>query len=135
VKSPCYCINIRRTAGAVTAYYDEMLAPSGLTVNQYSILLNLARLGESSVNGLADYVGLERTTLVRNVKPLLDRGYIEDASPSGARNRRLSVSGVGMRCITAAEPLWEKAQKAIDEKIGTGNVRLLNDLLWKIENM
>jgi DNA-binding MarR family transcriptional regulator len=130
---PCYCIKVRRVARIVTAYYDDFLAPSGLTVNQYSLLVNLEKLGESNVSELANYVGLERTTLVRNIKPLLERRYVQDASRVEARDCRLSVTAVGREALSVAMPLWEKAQKGIDDKIGAGNMKVLNELLGGLE--
>lgn len=65
MKRACYCINLRRMNARVTEYYDRMLAPSGLTVSQFSLLKNLDRMGECSVTGLAKAVELERSTLAR----------------------------------------------------------------------
>jgi DNA-binding MarR family transcriptional regulator len=132
-KGTCYCINLRRAAGAVTAYYDRILIPSSLTVNQYSLLLNLKKLGESNINGLADCVGLERTTLIRNIKPLLDRGYISNVPWTGARDRRLLVTDAGTEALAVAAPLWKEAQNQVSKKLGAVNVELLNELLWELE--
>jgi DNA-binding MarR family transcriptional regulator len=131
----CYCIKVRKIARIMTAYYDKLLAPSGLTLNQYSLLVNLGRLGESNVSELAHYVGLERTTLVRNLRPLLEKGHIRDASRTGARDCRLSVTEVGQEALKIARPLWEKAQKGIDDKIGADNVKLLDELLNGLETL
>jgi DNA-binding MarR family transcriptional regulator len=132
---PCYCIKVRRAARIVTTYYDKFLAPSGLTVNQYCLLVNLEKHGESNVSELANYVGLERTTLVRNIKPLLERGYALDASRAEARDCRLSVTAIGREALSVAVPLWEKAQKSIDDKIGAGNIKVLNELLGELETL
>jgi DNA-binding MarR family transcriptional regulator len=132
---PCYCVKVRRVARIVTAYYDKVLAPSGLTVNQYSLLVNLEKLGESNVSELANYVGLERTTLVRNIKPLLERGYAQDASRPEARDCRLSVTAIGRGLLSVATPLWKKAQKGIDDKIGAGNIKILNELFGELETL
>jgi DNA-binding MarR family transcriptional regulator len=134
-KSICYCINLRRAAGSVTACYDRILSPSGLTINQYSLLVNLKRLGESNISGLADCVGLERTTLIRNIRPLLDRGYISDVPRTGARDRCLLVTDAGTEALDAAAPLWKDAQDRVNEKIGAVNVELLNKLLWELETL
>jgi DNA-binding MarR family transcriptional regulator len=132
---PCYCFKVRRVARIVTAYYDKFLAPSGLTVNQYSLLVNLEKLGESNVSELANYVGLERTTLVRNIKPLLERGYVQDASRVEARDCRLSVTAIGREVLNVAMPLWEKAQKGIEDKIGAVNIKVLNELFGDLERI
>jgi DNA-binding MarR family transcriptional regulator len=99
------------------------------------LLVNLGRLGESNVSELAHYVGLERTTLVRNLRPLLEKGYIRDAARAGARDCRLSVAEIGQEALDTALPLWEKAQKGIDTKIGADNVKLLDELLKGLETL
>ena len=117
-KSICHCINLRRASGLVTAFYDRQLAPAGLTINQFSLLINIKRLNSTSVSDLAAKVGLERTTLVRTLKPLLKAGLIEDLSASGSRNRCLQLSGAGHNRLELAMPLWDTAQKIVEEKMG-----------------
>ena len=80
----CYCRNMRRATSAITDIYDEILKPSGLRVNQFAILINLSRLDECSVSELADVLSLERTSLVRALKPLYDKKLIEDVSAPAA---------------------------------------------------
>jgi DNA-binding MarR family transcriptional regulator len=124
---------MRSAVRALTACYDRILEPSGLTVSQYSLLVNLKRLEESSVKDLADCAGLERTTLVRSVKPLVNNGYVEDISKPGARNRRLRVTEAGLKALDAAAPLWREAQMRVRRKIGADGVKLLSDLLTGLE--
>ena len=41
----CNCINLRRASQAITEFYDEMLAASGLKVSQHLLLKNIKHLG------------------------------------------------------------------------------------------
>lgn len=128
-KSNCYCINLRRAANAVTDTYDRILQPIGLSVNQYSLLNNINRLKACSVSDLADYVGLERTTLVRSLKPLFKMGYIEDISEKGQRNRQLQVTKTGQQILQQGELLWGKAQSELEQKVGKEKLEQLSELL------
>ncbi|AFV02250.1 putative transcriptional regulator [Dehalobacter sp. DCA] len=112
-----------------------MLRSGGLTITQYSLLKNLKRLGVCSTSELAKYVGLERTTLVRNIKPLFQKRFIEDISPEGTRNRQIQVTSTGTKVLELCRPLWEEAQKGIELKIGSENVQLLTQLVAKIEDI
>ena len=134
-KSRCNCINLRRASNAITGYYDHMLGLSGITANQYSLLKNLKRLGVCSTSELAEYVGLERTTLVRTIKPLFQKDFIEDISPEGTRNRQIRVTEIGMHVLDITDPLWNEAQKGVALKIGSENIQLLMALLAKIEDL
>ena len=85
--STCHCIQLRRAASRVTERYDMALAPAGLTVGQYSLLAHLERLEPVSVSRLAEELELERTTLVRTLKPVLARHLVADAAEPGRRSR------------------------------------------------
>ena len=131
-ESECYCTNLRRAAGAVADFYDELLKPSGLTAAQYSLLTNLAKLERANITHWAERVGLERSTLVRNLKPLQERGLVE-ATEGHGKVFRLSESG--QRAIEVAGPLWEQAQAQIENLLGEESLclRLLLRKLSKTE--
>ncbi len=133
--SRCHCINIRRAANIMTDYYDYLLAPYHLTVNQYSLLKNIQRIQPCNVSTLADTVRLERTTLVRNLKPLLEAGLVEDLAPAGTRNRKLVLTDRGNECLEAADSAWQQAQADIELYLGADDLRHLLDTLLKLEKM
>jgi DNA-binding MarR family transcriptional regulator len=114
----CYCISFRRAAKAVTAYYDRMLLNTGITVNQYSLLINLYRTAPCSVSTLAKTMKLDRTTLVRNIKPLVEMGLLQDLAEEGGRDRQLTVTALGIKSLEIAQQRWEKAQAGLKKHIG-----------------
>lgn len=131
-KSKCYCINLRRAANAVSALYDGYLEPTGLSVTQFSLLRNLDRLENCSVSDLASFVGLERTTLVRTLKPLLDQGLVEDTAQAGRRNRSLRLTDEGRHVMELGGPMWDEAQAAVVQRLGEENIPLLEEFLQKL---
>ncbi|MDR1212644.1 MAG: MarR family winged helix-turn-helix transcriptional regulator [Propionibacteriaceae bacterium] len=133
IKSACHCVNLRRAANAVTQHYDRTLAPAGLTLNQYSLLNNLQRAGELSVTGLARRVGLDRTTLTRNLRPLARRGLVEDRAAPGGRDRIYGVTPGGDQALAVASPLWQKAQDAVEERLSRASLAALEESLWLLE--
>lgn len=114
-ESPCYCTNLRRSANAVSDYYDARLRPSGLTAAQYYLLLNLSRLGSANMTRWAEHVGLERSTMVRNIHLLESRGLI---APAEGRGRTFTLSEAGCAALDAAMPLWEGAQRELEGFLG-----------------
>jgi hypothetical protein len=48
---PCNCLALRQATRRVTQLFDEALAPTGLGVNQYSILARLKGDGPSTMDG------------------------------------------------------------------------------------
>lgn len=131
--SPCNCLNIRRASQAITTVYDEFLEPSGLKIGQFSLLKHIDKLGPVSVSELALNIRLDRTTLVRNLKPLEDMSLIEDISTEGTRNRQLKLTGKGIEVYKLAQELWEKAQNFLEEYLGKDNIDTFTTLLSKIE--
>lgn len=131
-KTSCYCINLRRLNNVVTKIYDEYLEEIKLTVNQYSLLININKLEICSVSDLAIYVGLERTTLVRTLKPIFDKGLIEDISQSNQRNRKIKITEKGKELLKEGKPLWNQAQKEMEDKIGKDNIKVLSEIFTKL---
>ena len=133
--SKCYCIQLRRTTGIISAFYDKHLTPVNLTINQYSLLINLYRLGVCNVSELAGKVRLERTTCVRMLKPLIQRGLICDNASAGARSRKITLTEAGTVLLQQAIPLWEQAQAEMEDKIGKEKIDTLLSILSEINEL
>lgn len=130
--SPCFCINLRRAAGAVSDFYDRALSEAQLTTSQFSLMRNLRRLQPCTVTALAKEMGLERTTLVRTMKPLSERGLIADLAEAKSRNSLLSLTEDGIAVMSRAAELWEGAQSSVRAHMGEEKMsdllRILNEL-------
>jgi DNA-binding MarR family transcriptional regulator len=131
--SICNCINLRRSSHAITEVYDELMAPSGLKISQYLLLNTIKSLGPVSVSGIASEVRLDRTTIVRNLKPLEERGFIIDVATKGGRNRQLKLTETGLGILEIATPLWVEAQNFFQQYLGEEDMNTLTVLLSKIE--
>lgn len=133
--STCNCLNLRRASQAITAVYDNFLTPSGLKISQYLLLKSIELLNPASVTDLASNIRLDRTTLVRNLKPLEEKGLIADISRNGTRNRQLILTETGMETLKIADSLWKEAQTYIEEYLGKDDLASLTVLLSKIESL
>jgi DNA-binding MarR family transcriptional regulator len=131
----CNCLNLRRASMAITELYDKYLSPCGITISQFSLLKYIGQLGPINVSDLAVAVRLDRTTLVRNLKPLEEKGFIIDTSIKGTRNRQLELSEMGREALHNAIPQWEKAQGRIEICLGKEELTVLTKLLNKIERI
>lgn len=131
--SVCYCINLRRAAQSLTEYYDAALKKYGISINQYSIMQNLRENQPCSTTKLAEIIRLDRTTLVRNLKILLEKGLIKDEKESGRRARRLSVTERGSELLDAAAVSWKKAQEDLEQFIGKEETLTIMKALLRIE--
>lgn len=114
-KSECYCTNLRRSANAVSDFYDRELKPSGLTAPQYYLMINLSRLGSANITHWAEHVGLERSTMVRNIRPLEARGFITQTDGHG---KTYALTGDGKAALDAAITMWTEAQRKLRDYLG-----------------
>src|ERR1700719_3573846 len=81
----CACSQVRRLARKLSSLYDTFLSPEGLTITQYSLLANIGRAGELSHSVLAEKIGMDRTTLTRNLRPLIRAKWVAVASGKDRR--------------------------------------------------
>lgn len=125
-QSLCTCFRLRKLTRLVTQRYDRELAAAGLNLNQYSILKRAARVPQA-VGALAREIGMDRTTLSRDLKPLDAAGWIElVASEDDARQRLIHLTPAGKRVLAKAHPLWRKAQDDVDARLGSTHVQALH---------
>src|SRR5215831_15976790 len=111
IGASCVCNNLRRTARAVTNYYDGLLGPlSGLRVSQVSVLVTLYLAGPQTINELAEKLALDRTTLGRNLKPIAQQGFLTVAAGSDQRTRIVTLTEQGEAMLLRILPKWEEAQ-------------------------
>ncbi|KRG62465.1 MarR family transcriptional regulator [Stenotrophomonas terrae] len=125
--SPCTCFQLRRAARRVSQVYDRHLAAAELSLNAYSILRRSSQprpLGE-----LADALGMDRTTLTRNLKPLLEAGLLSTEPGEDARRRELHITTSGKRRLQKAFPLWQQAQEEVEALFGSSRITALNQQL------
>jgi DNA-binding MarR family transcriptional regulator len=116
--SHCTCFRLRKLSRLVTQRYDRALAPLGLNLNQYSILRRAARKPRP-IGDLARELGMDRTTLSRDIRPLSAAGWIELATGAAdARQRCIRVTPAGAALLEDAQPRWREAQDAIDALLG-----------------
>ena len=131
-ESPCYCTNLRRGALWSTEYYDKMLAPSGLSVPQYYLLINLSRMEKANLSQWAQRVGLDRTTMVRNVKLLEGKGLVEQTE---GRGRTFTLTETGRETLDRGVALWEQAQAQIQAWIGREDAETLLRICRKLQEI
>jgi DNA-binding MarR family transcriptional regulator len=117
VVPPCTCFRLRRAARAITRLYDQHLATVGLKTTQYSLLMTAA-LGPQPVARLAEQLGLERTTLTRNLQPLVAAGWIAVTAGADARQRIVTLTAAGRERARLGKAAWKQAQRQVETTFG-----------------
>lgn len=114
----CACFNLRRAARALSRFYDDALAPSGLRNNQFSMLGAINMIGPLTLSDLADRLDLDRTTLTRNLQIAEKEGYIVLSAGQDRRERIVALAPRGEAALARALPLWQDAQARAETQLG-----------------
>ena len=69
----------------MTAFYDEAMAPAGVTIAQFSLLRRIERGAPLSLSDLAEMAELDRSTVGRNVKVLQRMALVDIAAGDDQR--------------------------------------------------
>ena len=114
----CLCLASRQAARAITRAFERRMKGAGIRVTQFSLLVKLMRLGPLSIGELAQHLGVERTTLTRNVAVIEKRGLVSSEAGDDARARIVTVTKKGQAAVAAALPKWRQAQESAAAAIG-----------------
>jgi DNA-binding MarR family transcriptional regulator len=112
----CHCLAARRSAREITRHFEAELRRHGLRATQFSILAALALAGTMPTGGLANLVGLERTTLTRSATLLARDGWVRVKRSRDGRERRLVLTASGRRKLEKVYPSWKAAQDSAARK-------------------
>jgi DNA-binding MarR family transcriptional regulator len=121
----CTCFKLRKLTRTMSRLYDQHLATVGLKTTQYSVLANVARQA-LPVAELAELLGTERTTLTRNLKPLIDARWVALMPGTDSRQRIVTITDAGRAKVNSAYGAWRAAQSAFEQLIGVDAVRALH---------
>ncbi len=126
VRATCACSALRRASRLITQRYEEAIAPSGIKATQLPILVALGAHGPVPLTPLAEVLGLDRTTLTRNLKVLEDRGLAAvGPDPSDARVRLAEIADEGARVLSQALALWKGVHGEVREEFGERRLKSL----------
>lgn len=113
----CICFNLRWVSRQVTQHYDHALASSGLRITQLPLLARLAA-GSSTMAELADWLAMDRTTLLRNLQPLMRKGFVVRSTMRRGRATALCLTEAGRKQLDQVHPHWITAQKRVAATLG-----------------
>src|SRR5260370_14071210 len=118
-RETCNCAALRQAARRVRRLYDDALAPTGLGVNQYSILARLSGVGPSTIQDLARLLVMDRSTVGHLLRPLEKRGLVNlQVSEQDGRSRVTALTRAGQAVVASGRPLWAKAQGPFTRAFG-----------------
>lgn len=110
----CLCQRIQRAGRIVGRRFDEAFRSLGINNWQFSVLLALRQLRSPTIGEVAEVLGMDRTTLTKNLKPLARRGLLRvSIDEHDARARRITLTDAGEEILARAKEGWHQAQRAV----------------------
>src|SRR5260370_5341533 len=119
VASPCLCNALRQASRAVSRLYDDELRGVGLRTTQYSLLRQLSRAGEVRQRDLGGLTSLDETTLTRNLRPLIDSGWVAIGTGEDRRENLLRLTDAGAPQLRKPRPAWDRAHERLRSRLST----------------
>jgi DNA-binding MarR family transcriptional regulator len=131
----CISTRIRQLSRIVTRVYDDALRPLGITASQFTLLTQLAQQDGITAVEIGHALDIEKSTLSRNLKRLLQDGFLTMDPPAGRRGRGLHLTPKGEMVITQGFPVWREAQTRTIRVLGPESRSILDGLLTQAEKL
>jgi DNA-binding MarR family transcriptional regulator len=119
----CTCSVLRRASRAVTQHFEAYFRGTGLRATQFTVLAELVQTGPLAISLLAAELGLERTSLARNLRPLEKKGFVVTLADDDQRIRLIKITKRGEAAALAALGAWKQAQSSVGAVLNRSGVR------------
>lgn len=113
----CACASLRRAARLVTQLYSREMG-SAIEPTQFALLSALSGSAGLSQAALGRALGLDKTTLSRNLRLLSQHGWIAPAAGRDRRERGFEITASGKKILVATKPRWLRAQAKLQAALG-----------------
>jgi DNA-binding MarR family transcriptional regulator len=124
----CFCLASRQAARKITRLYDGYMQKSGIRATQFTILSQLLLRGEMPIGKLAGILGMERTTLTRNLTLPEARKWISIKAGDDPRSRLVGITAQGRATVRRGFPFWAQAQAQVGKLLGAEGQSALKTL-------
>ena len=133
----CTCFNVRRVSRAITQFFDAEVRRHGMRPTQTPILRALQAKNGWTMAELSQWLGMERTTLLRNLRPL-QRDALVRAKNSGRGGQvELEITAKGRTALAKTLPAWRSAQAKVVATLGaerwSGIISDLQDMATRLK--
>ena len=131
----CTNTKLRQLMRRVAQLYDAEVGKTGLRGTQYSLLSYVVKLGPIRPVDLAAAMKIDASTLTRNLRPLLDAGYLTLDPGPDARSRLVNATAAGREKRIEAQRRWRVAQESLSQRLGVERVLALHALLDECQDL
>ncbi len=128
----CACTMVAKAHRALFRFYEQEMLGSGLTITQFAIGRALQRNGPTPLSALAAELVMDRTSLYRTIRPMVDGRWVRIVEAPRGRAKVASLTARGRRALAAAEPSWARVQRSAVAAIGSKDFAALARALTRV---
>lgn len=114
----CVCFNIRRVSRLITQFFDSEVRRDGIRPTQAPILRALQAKSGWSMADLSEWLGMERTTLLRNLRPLQRDRLVRVKGGGRGSHVALEITEKGRKVVAKMHAGWRSAQDKVVATLG-----------------
>ena len=128
----CTCGELRKAARAITLLYDNAFKSTGLLSTQFNVLQAIYNIDSIRISDLANKLGMDRTTLTRNLSVLERQGFIKISQGKDQRTRIVTATQKGRSAVSKTVLLWNEVQRKVKQEMGENSWRELMQNLGQL---
>ena len=133
---PTQCINakLRRLHRLINSAYQQKINPFGLRGSMLSILFIIGKNRHINQKTIADMLVLDQSTMSRDLKKLVDKGWVAVFKGKDPRHSELELTTAGFQLLEEVSPVWEQLHKKVEGILGTFNIQQIDSITMAIQN-
>ncbi|MEM8860541.1 MAG: MarR family transcriptional regulator, partial [Chloroflexota bacterium] len=128
----CLNANLRKASRMILSVYMDKMRDSGLQGTQFTLLSTISGFGQVKVGDLAQFMGMDQTTVTRNINLLKKDGYVQAIPGEDKRTRIIQLTEKGMKAVSEIHPKWLEAQTQVWNELGHEKSTQLLGLLQQV---
>ncbi|MER3329562.1 MAG: MarR family winged helix-turn-helix transcriptional regulator [Candidatus Kapaibacterium sp.] len=127
--SACLASKVGRISRLTSNIFRKHLSKHDITESQLSILFITSKMKEITQKQISDIYYLEKSTVSRNLKRLVDKGYLEEKQLP-----RIVITSAGLDFVTEVIPSWNNAMAEIKDELGENGISAIDEVITKLTN-
>lgn len=133
--NPLQCVNakLRKLHRIINSAYMDLYKPYDLKGSMVSILFIIGKRKGISQKAIAVALILDQSTMSRDLKKLVNKGWVKINKGKDPRQSELSLTKEGCLLLEEVAPLWHRLHTKVETLLGTFNIQHIDNITEAIK--